>query len=697
MAPLHSLPDYQTALLDVLRLPLAIADAQAPDQPLIFVNQAFEALTGYRRDEVLGRNCRILQAGDVHQHELALMHEAIEGKRTVTLTLKNYRKDGTSFWNELTLTPFTGGLDGHAYIIATQRDVTQLKHDQQRMELAKAAFDNTHDGIMVTDAAKIIMDTNPAFTHLTGYTREEAVGQKPSLLSSGKHDEQFYLDMFDAVAKHGYWNGDIWNTRKDGSQLIEHTTISAIHDDQGDVSHYIGVFRDITSRRLNQARLERMANLDALTGLFNREHFSTMLRERLRDQQYSSTGMAVIFLDMDDFKPVNDEHGHAAGDEVLVEIGHRLRQVTRSTDLVSRFGGDEFVIALTGIGSIDKAHKVARKILDQVTLPIVLSSGAPTQLSASLGVAFTTDLRISPEGLTEAADKAMYKAKGKGKNRIAIANHLEHGQAQDAQTRIGNALRGGELRLHFQPIVDLHTNQIVGVEALSRWQHPKEGMLAPMHFIDIITHSPLSLPFGEWLVEASAEASAKLHRLGFDIIVDINVSQDQIESGTFLKSLQGAFQRYASDELKLSIEVLESTEFHELDLACGLLQEARELGIKIALDDFGAGISSLTYASLLPLDTLKIDRSAIQHIDHRESQRLLVSGIIQMAHAMNLRVIAEGVETREQYQLLQDMGCDQAQGFFIGKPMPLDEVLTQFSTSDRTDGFQLRRLARGQD
>ncbi|CAM4161927.1 EAL domain-containing protein [Vreelandella rituensis] len=691
MEALHSLPASQTALLDILRLPLAIADAEAPDQPLVFINQAFEALTGYSREEVLGKNCRLLQSSNVCSTDATTMREAIQEGRAVTLTLLNYRKDGTAFWNELTLTPFVGH-DGHAYIIAAQRDVSQHKQAHQHMELAQAVFDNSHDGIMVTDASKVIIDTNPAFTRLTGYSREEIIGHKPSLLSSGKHDQQFYLDMFDAVAKHGFWSGDIWNTRKDGSQLIEHTTISAIHDEQSEVINYIGVFRDITSRRLNQARLERMATMDALTGLYNREHFSTLLREQLRNQQFSSTGMAVLFLDMDDFKPINDTHGHAVGDEVLVEIGHRLRRAIRTTDLVSRFGGDEFVIALAGIGSVAKALKVAEKILKHITQPLELSSGISATLSGSIGVAFTTDLRISPEGMIDAADKAMYTAKSQGKNRIDIASHLENNQGQDAQTRIGRALAEDELRLYYQPIVELQTDTIIGFEALSRWQHPEEGLLSPMHFIDVISHSPLSLPFGQWLVHNAANTSALLWQHGFDVMIDINASQDQIESGSLNNALQQAARQHAPQALKLSIEILESTEFHELDIACSLLQEARDLGVQVALDDFGAGISSLTYASLLPLDTLKIDRSAIQHIDHRDSQRLLVSGIIQMAHAMNLRVVAEGVETQEQYEILREMGCDQAQGFWIGKPMPLDNLVERYITRPQPGDFALSPL-----
>lgn len=692
MTQLADLPAQLTRLLEIPSLAISVADGEAQDSPLVYVNEAFESLTGYPREEVLGRSCRFLQGEDTDPSAIERLHEAIQQGTPITLTLKNRRKDGSEFWNELSLSTVHTDV-GRRYLVGLQRDVSEREQAWKQLELTQAVFRNTHDGILVTDAWKRIIDTNPAFTRLTGYSQAEVLGKRPNLLSSGKHDSGFYQSMFAAVEARGFWTGDIWNTRKDGSQLIENTTISAIRNDHGEIVNYIGVFRDITQRHLNQARLERMASYDPLTGLFNRSHFNTLLERQLESLEFTQTGLAVLFLDLDDFKPINDSFGHASGDELLVEISRRLKRLMRANDLTARFGGDEFVIALNGLGTVDKASKVAQKVLDDVIQPYALDNGERVTVSASVGIAFTTAHATTSTALLDAADAAMYEAKQLGKNRIAVADtQLNESLAEDAHMRIKAAFEQGELELYFQPILSLSTNEIISFEALARWRHPEMGVLGPQHFIDTIIHSSLSLPFGRWLIDQAGQVASRLRRHGHHALIGVNLSQDQIETGAFIEALSATRYRYDLSAPFLIAEVLESTHFHDLDLACSLLSEARQLGALVALDDFGSGISSITYASQLPLNTLKVDRSAVMHVDTRQDQRQFISGIIAMGHAMQREVLAEGIETEAQLTTLRELGCDLAQGYLIGKPMPYDALQERYLSPTASPRYPLRRL-----
>ncbi|EPC01278.1 hypothetical protein L861_11945 [Litchfieldella anticariensis FP35 = DSM 16096] len=677
MGRLAALPTTLARLLEIPSLSISIADGEVAGCPLVFVNRGFEILTGYARHEVLGQSCRLLQTQNTDREAIAALRDAIEQGYPITLTLENRRKDGTKFWNEVSISPLLQS--GHRYLIGIQRDVSEREHARQRMELAQAVFRNTHDGILVTDADKLIIDTNPAFTELTGYSRHEVVGKKPNLLSSGKHDTGFYQSMFAAVEERGFWSGDIWNRRKDGSQLIENTTISAIRDEAGQIVNYIGVFRDITQRRLNQARLERMASYDPLTGLFNREHFNSLLERQIESLQFTQTGLAVLFLDLDDFKPVNDNFGHASGDELLIEISRRLKRLMRANDLTARFGGDEFVIALNGLGTIEKAGKVAQKVLDDIIQPFELDNGQWVKVSVSIGIAFTNDHSVACAHLLDAADTAMYEAKQSGKNRIALADPL--GPASDSEdvfSIIKSAFESGQIELFYQPILSFHHNEIVGFEALARWRHPKQGILGPQHFMNVITQSSLSLPYGQWLIDQAGRMAHRFRQAGYRTLVAVNLSQDHIETGAFLEALATTRARYDLTDPYLIAEVLESTHFHDLDLACSLLQEARGLGAQVALDDFGSGMSSITYASQLPLTTLKIDRIATRHVDSRPDRQQFISGIIRMGHAMQRQVLAEGIESQAQLEALKEMGCDLGQGYHIGRPMEESELITRY-------------------
>jgi len=561
--------------------------------------------------------------------------------------------------------------------------------DALRPWLMRAIFEHCQEGILITDARKVIIDTNPAFTRITGYTREDVLGRKPHILSSGKHASLFYQNVFFDVAEQGFWSGNIKNRRRDGTHFIAQTTISALYTRSGRLSHYFSLFRDVTQSRLSQARLERLAIHDPLTRLFNREHFTNALNNLLDGLRYTETGLAVLFTDLDDFKPINDRHGHAAGDELLVEISHRLKHMMRTTDLVARFGGDEFMVALSGVASLEMAESIAARMLKEIMRPHQLSNGQRVQVSASIGIVVTVDPETTAETLIDTADAAMYDAKQQGKNRIATAHDRHVTRSSETFLRLRHAFENGEIRLHYQPIIRLADLKTVGFEGLARWHHPEQGVLGPPHFIDTLTCSSLCHPFAQWLVRSAGRLARRLQRCHVQAVIGINLTQEQIEGGDFLQTLGEVRDELGLASPFIAIEIHETSQFHDLDLTANQLHEARLLGASVALDDFGTGVSSVTYASELPIDTLKIDRSMIKSLENRRDQREFVRGVTLMAQAMQRQVVVEGVETAGQLRLLRELGCDLAQGFFMGRPMTEEALLEHYLTPGARPDYPL--------
>ncbi|TDX33009.1 PAS domain S-box-containing protein/diguanylate cyclase (GGDEF)-like protein [Modicisalibacter xianhensis] len=564
-------------------------------------------------------------------------------------------------------------------------------NESQQSWLLRSIFEYCQEGILITDANKNIVDANPAFTRITGFTREEVLGKKPHILSSGKHTALFYQNMFVDVAEQGFWSGNIKNRHRDGSHFIAQTTITAIHTDSGKLSHFFSIFRDVTQHRLSQARLERLAVYDPLTHLFNREHFTNALHNLIDGLRYTETGLAVLFMDLDDFKPVNDRFGHTAGDELLIEISHRLKRMMRSTDMVARFGGDEFMVALPGMANLDMAESIAGRILKEIVRPYVLSNGQSVQVSGSIGIAFTVYPGSTAEALIDMADAVMYDAKQNGKNCIATSHDTPESRSSDTFIRIRQAFEQGELTLHYQPIIRLKDLHTIGFEALARWHHPSLGILGPQHFVEVITCSSLCHPFAQWLIRRAGEMARRLQDLHIQAVIGINLTQEQIESGCFLRTLGETRDELGLASPFVTIEIHESSQFHDLDLTSNQLHEARQLGATVALDDFGTGISSVTYAAELPIDTLKIDRTMIKSLEHRPDQREFVRGVTLMTQAMRRKVVAEGVESEAQLNLLRELGCDSAQGFYLGYPMTAEDLETHYLAPGATPRYPLIR------
>ncbi|MFD2438443.1 diguanylate cyclase domain-containing protein [Modicisalibacter luteus] len=397
--------------------------------------------------------------------------------------------------------------------------------------LLRSVFAHCQEGILVTDAHKTIIDANPAFTLITGFTREEVIGKKPHILSSGRHTALFYQNMFIDVAEQGFWSGIIKNRHKDGSHFIAQTTITAVYNDAGKLSHYFSIFRDVTQHQLSQARLERLAIHDPLTHLYNQEHFTNALGNLCEGLRYTEAGLALLFMDLDDFERVNDRHGHTAGDELLVEISHRLKRMMRSIDLVARFGGDEFMVALPGMASLDMAESIASRVLREIMRPYILSNGQCVQVSGSIGIVFATHPGSTAETLMDMADAAMHDAKQNGKNCTVTAQDSPESRSNDTFIRIRNAFEQGELTLYYQPIIRLADLKTVGFEALARWHHPSLGTLGPKHFVDVLTCSSLCHPFAQWLIRKAGRLARRFQDLNTQAVIGVNLTQEQIEAG----------------------------------------------------------------------------------------------------------------------------------------------------------------------
>lgn len=478
--------------------------------------------------------------------------------------------------------------------------------------------------------------------------------------------------------------------RPDGSTFWGELWLAAVETARGHPA-ILGLMRDISLQRLDQARLERRATNDPLTGLHNRSHFLEALRRLLPTLSVTGTGVAVLFIDLDNFKPINDRFGHAVGDAVLVALSQRLGAGLRATDLAARFGGDEFVAAFTGLCSLDQGRKLAERLFTSLRQPLWLEPGVEYHPGASLGLAFTRDAQLTPEALVEAADLAMYQAKHSGKNRLTVAKPQDQSGVTRRHSPFLAALRQGDLHLRFLPVINLARGDTVGFEALPHWQHPELGLLGSEHFAHLADAPGTGETFHRWLIHQSARLAARLKRAGYRLGIGFNMPRDQIETSAFLETLRNARSLFDDGRLDLTLEIVESIQFDDLTLACKVLEEARGLGVQVVLDDFGSGVSSVTYANRLPLDIIKMDPEVVRHIDQRLESQRVATGIIAMAHATGRRVAAGGVTRPEELAVLKRLQCDFAQGPVFAAPMPIDTLERTYLDPARPPRYPLRR------
>ncbi|MEY2634057.1 MAG: hypothetical protein RIR00_2711, partial [Pseudomonadota bacterium] len=568
---------------------------------------------------------------------------------------------------------------------AMRRSNRALRDSEVRHRQAVAVFDHALEGIIVTDTDGRITEVNATFSEITGYAHDEVIGQNPRMLSSGRHDAAFFQSLWQTLASTGIWRGEIWNRRKDGSLYPQATSLSAVRDGDGAVTHYIGLFSDVTQLKESHARLERMAYYDALTGLPNRLLLADRLRLALAHADRHREQLAVCYLDLDGFKPVNDQWGHAIGDALLVETGRRLLQAVRADDTVSRLGGDEFVLLLGSIKREEDWEIALQRIQDVLRLPFLPQHGG-VSLAASIGITLYPRDSADPDTLLRHADQAMYSAKQAGRNRYMLFDpefdRLHSARLENSEA-MRRAIRQHEFCLYFQPKVDMRRGQVMGVEALVRWQPPGEALRLPAEFLHLVEEAGLQVELGEWVLRSALRQMQQWAESGAPLSVSINLAAEHLQKTSFVDDLRRALSHFpAVDPHLLELEIVETTALQDLRRVAGLIQECRGLGVQFAVDDFGTGYSSLSYLKQLPMQTLKIDRSFVHDMLEDPDDLAIVDGVVGLGHAFRRRVIAEGVESEAHGELLLRLGCEYGQGYGIALPMPA-EALPQWLESWR--------------
>lgn len=553
-----------------------------------------------------------------------------------------------------------------------------LKEKEFNLHMAHALIEASDDGIMVADENAIIQSVNPAFSILTGYTEEEAVGKPASLLSSGQHDKSFYDEMWATISQHGRWQGEIWNRRKNGEVYPEWLTITRIKEPIKQTVLYAGIFNDITERKNSETMIEHLAYYDPLTKLPNRQLFYDRLDAALLQANAHKNQLAVLFVDLDHFKRINDSLGHSVGDQVLCEVADRFADCLSEVDTIARIGGDELVVMLNDIEEQADVYRSAQRIVDSLNKPLSIV-GRELMMTTSVGCAIYPQDGDTREELLKHADSAMYRAKAEGRNRFCLfsAQMNEQSQRQLAmESRLRQALKNNEFSLVYQPKVNAQTYDIESVEALIRWRDPVNGDVPPSLFIPLAEELGLIEEIGHWvLVEAMRQGKAWQDEHGISMRVSVNVSARQLISESLVSQIKNGIAETGFQPYLLDIEVTETSALNGIDTMISCLTAIRDMGATVSMDDFGTGYSSLSMLTKMPLDFLKIDRSFMDGIPGNIGNEELISTIVVMAHNLNLRVVAEGVETLEQLQFLQDLACEYIQGYYFSKPVDAKDIV----------------------
>ena len=571
------------------------------------------------------------------------------------------------------------GADGRPEsIVCAGEDITDRREAGDKIRLLARVFEASTEGVMISDAANRIVNVNAAFTAITGYGLEEVAGKDPGVLSSGRGDAELYRGMWEGLERDGRWQGELWNRRADGSIYPEWLSVSVMREEDGSVSHYIGVFHDISRQKEDQARIRPLAFFDPLTGLPNRTLLADRFQQAASSAQRRGGEMAVLFIDLDRFKQVNDSLGHLIGDELLRGVASRVRACLREADTLARLGGDEFIILLSEIGCSEDAAVVARKCIDALQPPFLLS-GHELRVTPSIGIAVHPDDGASLDALVKCADTAMYAAKDSGRNNYQFFTADMNARIVarlEMENDLRRALERGEFRLDYQPRVDLASGRVLGVEALVRWDHPSRGLVVPGSFIPVAEESGLIVPLGSWVLREACRQGAAWIREGVaPVTIAVNVSAKQFRHDGFLDDVRGALEDTRLPASSLEVELTESLLVQDFQRTLAQLGELKALGVRLSVDDFGTGYSSMSYLKRFPVDNLKVDRSFVRDLTTDANDRAIAASIVALGHQLGLRVVAEGVESAEQLAILQGQTCDEYQGFLFSEPRSPQEVV----------------------
>ncbi len=647
------------------------------DRRLVRANSAFYRMLGIEAEHSLGRHFVELIHPDGEQ-EPCSVYLAIKNGREGVITIEPgdpSNPTGQPIEVTVKLVRDTCGIT--TGIVMGLHDLTRTRQTEQRLRQSATVFENTAEGVFITDANGKIIDINRAFTEITGYERDEVIGRNPKILNSARHDESLYRELWSSLKETGQWRGETWDRRKDGSLYPVWLTISSVFEDKGKLTNYVALFSDISTVKRSQEQMEYLAHHDALTGLPNRLLFNDRLNQALKHAERNQLMLAVTFLDLDRFKNINDSLGHQAGDILLKQVAKALVHRVRQEDTVARVGGDEFILLLENIYDVKNAAVAAEKLMLAFNEPFKLQ-GQEIHVSASMGISIYPRDGQDASMLLRNADSAMYRAKEGGRNNYQFYTHELTKKAFERvlmENSLRRALEQEELRLFYQPQFDLRTGLIIGMEVLVRWQHPDFGIISPVKFIPVAEDCGLIHPIGKWvLLTACTQAKRWLDKgLKFGHIA-VNIAGRQLQRGGIVDTVKAALNASGLSNSALELEVTENFIMQEAEHAINQLEALRELGVVLAIDDFGTGYSSLSYLKQLPINKLKIDQSFVRDIPDDSNDMAISNAVIALGKSLQLTVIAEGVETVEQAQFLQQAGCHEAQGYFYSRPLAAEKM-----------------------
>ncbi|HLO61984.1 MAG TPA: EAL domain-containing protein [Azonexus sp.] len=662
----------------------ALSSLKDPSGRYIFVNRRFVDVFGVAPDNALGKTDRQLFprgiADEFRRNDLEAMkaNDAVEFEECVETP------QGERIF--LSVRFPLHDADGVVYAVCTQStDITARKEAENQLRLTARVFDHSGEGIVITDPHGMIMTVNKAFVDVTGYNEHEVIGKNSNLLSSGKHGAEYYAEMWQQIQSKGWWQGEIWNKRKNGEIYPEWLTINSVKDAQGEILHYVGIFSDISIVKESQKRIEYLATHDELTGLPNRALYVDRLKQAIAKANRGKTQVAVMFVDVDNFKIINDSMGHDVGDLLLRQVSGRLSECVRAGDTVARFGGDEFTILLENTRPTE-VSATAERIINQLSLPHVLEE-RNVYTTVSIGICMYPEDGADTQTLLKSADVAMYRAKDSGKNNFQFFTEELKALTSERMfyaSDLRQALEHGQLYLVYQPQIDMQTGLVVGLEALLRWRHPERGLIPPDRFIPVAEETGLIEVVGEWVLESVCRQIGAWKSVDLEVPrISVNISSRQLRKAHFPEKVERLLSKYGLNSRCLALEFTEHALLENVDYVLAMITQLKSLGLHLSLDDFGTGYSSLSYLKRYSLDEIKIDRSFVDGISHKSHDRAIASAIIAMANALDIRVVAEGVETEDQKITLLASGCAVAQGYLFSHPLPVGEIELHFGGAPR--------------
>ncbi len=668
--------NVDSALLDSVlnHTPLCIAFKNMSGK-IIRVNQLFAHLFGLSESEVIGKfeaELFPLELGkELSKLDAKVTAEARFFEKEIVLSIKGVQRVFM-----LIKFPWLTEQQEEFGIGCILTDITHTKWLEKKYGLAQKVIENAAEAVVFTDAQGLIVDVNDAYQNITGYRRSELIGKNPNVLKSGRHDRQFYQAMWMQIKEQGAWSGEVWDRRKNGEIYPKWLMINAMTDDDGIPTGYVGIFNDLSEKKEAEEKLEELSFYDPLTHLPNRVLFYDRLSVGISIAKREKHQLAVLMIDLDRFKVINDSLGHNIGDELLELIAKRFLTLGRESDTVARLGGDEFAILLPELKSAEDASVVAQNVIDALLAPFSLEEHN-INIGASIGISIFPCDGADVNGLVKRAELALYKAKEQGRNNYQYFSQ----ELQDAvfdqlemEDEMRHAIENEEFTLFFQPKISLATNKITGMEALVRWIHPEKGLIPPDRFIPLAEESGLIIPLGEWILQTACRETADwVKRYDDSLVVAVNLSAKQFKADNLLETIQKTLHDYRLDPKNIELEITESCVMEDVEGALQTMKDFRENHLKLAIDDFGTGYSSLGYLKQFPMSTLKIDRSFVMDLTTDSDDAAIVEVVILLAEKLGLEVVAEGVETEAQLEFLRLQGCQYVQGYLLSRPLPAEE------------------------